>query len=111
MTFKSQMEDDLAFVFYNTGEFAETVDIESADGDDAYTDIPVLFDFSDGPEYQGADTPGIEGTARMKVGDIEEIKTGYIIYRGNNERWRMLGNAVKSTDGLEWTVPISKYSE
>jgi hypothetical protein len=109
MTFKQQMADDLD-LFYNTDEFAEAVTIESADGDDVYHDIAVIFDFGDGFAYRGADDPGVEGWARIRLSDLGAIKTGYIIYR-DEERWRLLGGAVQSTDGLEWIVPISRFTE
>jgi hypothetical protein len=107
MTFKTQMQTDLD-IFYNTDEFAEEVNIESADGDDVYHDIHALITFGEGEEYRGADALGNEGTMRIRVSDIETIATGYSVYRGT-ETWRIL-DAKKSEDDLEWIAVISRIN-
>ncbi len=114
MTFKDQLDDDLA-VFYNTDEFAELVRAESADASETLWDIPAVFTFGEGPEYRGADAPDTNGTVQFRVSDVAEISAGYKIYRtdanGDETIWRVLGGGRKTSDGLEWIVPISKVTD
>jgi hypothetical protein len=83
------------------------VAIESPDGETKLENIPAIFSFGEGPEYQGADAPGTEGKVRFMVSDVATVSAGYTIYRGE-EQWRVLGGSQKTSDDLEWIVPISR---
>jgi hypothetical protein len=108
MTLKDQILADLDDVFYNTDDFAELVDIESADGDDIFRDVPVIIEFGDGDGYTGADALGTEATMRIRVTDIAIIASGYSVYRGT-ETWKVL-DGQKSEDNLEWRAAISRIN-
>ncbi len=113
-TFKEEMQDDLA-IFYNTDEFAELIDVESPDGLTIIQGIPAIFTFGEGLEYQGADAPGTKGMVQMRASDVKTISAGHRIYRtadtGDEETWRVLGGGRKTSDDLEWIVPISRVTE
>ena len=108
MTLKDQIAADLTNVFYNDDEFAELVDLESADGNDVYPNIPAIVSFGEGDEYQGSDASDTEGQMRVRVSDMAVIIGGYSVYRGA-ETWTVL-DAKKSADNLEWIAVISRIN-
>ena len=88
---------------------ADTIDIESPDGETVTQNVPAIFTFGEGEEYRGSDAPDTKAKVNVRVSDVTNILSGYKIYRGA-EQWRVLGGAEKTSDGLEWVIPISKYT-
>lgn len=106
MTLKTQMQADLASVFYNTDDFAETVTYTPAGG--AGISVVAIIDYGRDDE-DGADDLGQNAKIRIMVSSVATVTAGDTITIGANT-WEV-HYARLSEDGLEWIADISKRSD
>lgn len=97
MNFKAQREADLSAVFFNTDDFAEVVDIESADGDDAWLNVPAIMEYGIQDDYGG--TGSILERARLTIPAI-----------GDKAPPRVMKGDCVTVAGVVWTVDLPKRS-
>jgi hypothetical protein len=106
MTFKTQLASDLASVFFNTDEFAESVTY-TRDGYFPET-VKAIIDYGQGEEYQGSDSYGVNATMNVMVSEIETVTNKDTVVIGT-DTWGVIG-ARKINDGLEWEIQINKVA-
>ncbi|HSV27254.1 MAG TPA: hypothetical protein VLH60_05115 [Sedimentisphaerales bacterium] len=102
------MKDDLT-IFFNTDEFAELVDIESADDKTVWWDVPAIVDYGIQEDYGGAGS--ILERARVIIraegdGPPEHIRKGDLIVV-SGVVWTV-ALPTRSTDGTLWEIEVKK---
>lgn len=104
MTLKSQIQSDIAGLFYNTDDFAETITYTQT-GKSGIS-IPAIPDYSGDSGGLGADEWGDNATIRIKASDISLPSTGDTVQSGADV-YEVL-TAHRSDCGLEWILWIVK---
>lgn len=103
-TFKEQMAADLASVFYNTDDFAESV-VYAPAGKSPKT-IKAIITYGEGDEYRGANSYGVKATMTCMVSDVSQ-PTNKDTVSIDGVTWGVVG-ANKINDGLEWKIELNK---
>jgi len=107
MTLKDQMAADLAAIFYNTDDFAESVTYTPADATPAKT-ISAIIDYGQGDEYKGADSYGVRAVIRVQASEIAQPARKDEVTIGT-DTWVVIG-ADLIADGLEWIIEVNKVT-